>query len=425
MEELNRKLLKNIKILYVEDEVNISEQVKYFFDKFVKEFHLASNGQEGLELFEKVNPDVVITDIQMPIMNGLDMIKELGTNRNVPVIITTAYSDSEYFLKAIELKVDKFIIKPINLVELVSDVQSVVLENHLQNELYERDNLLDIVNKHVLISITDKEGTILDVSDAFCELTKYSKVELIGNTHKLLRHEDTSDKFYENLWAEILLGRNFNAEVKNKDKNGNTYWTKLNISPIKKDDDIVKFIAIRHDITNKKKLESLAIEDDLTKVYNRRYFNKIIDKELRRVKREDSVLSLLCIDIDYFKKYNDSFGHQKGDEILIQIANTLKSSILRRATDYLFRMGGEEFSIIFSGLSIDESLEFSKDIITNIENLRIKHKDGTDVTVSAGLLVQSSNYLEDETKIYKYADDALYEAKEKGRNQVVLSKHSK
>ena len=424
MEQLNKKLLKNIKILYVEDEKNISEQVKYFFDRYVKEFHIANNGEEGLELFDKVNPDVVITDIQMPKMNGLDMIKQLR-RKDVPVIITTAYSDAEYFLKAIELKVDKFVIKPINLIELVNDVQSVVLENHLKNEIFEKDTLLEIVDKNVLISITDTNGVILDVSEAFCNLTGYSKSELIGKTHNILRHDTTGDELYQGLWNEITLGKSFNGEVKNKNKNGDTYWTKLTITPVKIEGKIQKYIAIRHDITNKKILETLAIKDDLTKIYNRRYFNKIINKEIRRVKREDNTLSLLCIDIDHFKKYNDTFGHQQGDEILISIANSLKSSLLRRSTDYLFRIGGEEFSMIFSGLSIEESTEFANDIVKNIESLELKHKDNSNVTISAGLVVQSSQYLEDERILYKYADDALYEAKEKGRNQVILSEHSK
>ena len=424
MEQLNKKLLKNIKILYVEDEKNISEQVKYFFDRYVKEFHIANNGEEGLELFDKVNPDVVITDIQMPKMNGLDMIKQLR-RKDVPVIITTAYSDAEYFLKAIELKVDKFVIKPINLIELVNDVQSVVLENHLKNEIFEKDTLLEIVDKNVLISITDTNGVILDVSEAFCNLTGYSKSELIGKTHNILRHDTTSDELYQGLWNEITLGKSFNGEVKNKNKNGDTYWTKLTITPVKIEGEIQKYIAIRHDITNKKILETLAIKDDLTKIYNRRYFNKIINKEIRRVKREDNTLSLLCIDIDHFKKYNDTFGHQQGDEILISIANSLKSSLLRRSTDYLFRIGGEEFSMIFSGLSIEESLDFANNIVKNIESLELKHKDNSNVTISAGLVVQHSKYLEDERILYKYADDALYEAKEKGRNQVILSEHSK
>lgn len=421
--EINKEVLKNINILYVEDEDTISEQVKYFFSRFVKSFHIAKNGLEGLELYKQVNPDIIITDIQMPKMNGLDMIKQIE-DKNIPIIITTAYSDAEYFLKAIELKVDKFVIKPVNLVELVKDVQRLVLENHLQDKLFEKDTLLDIVNKNVLISITDADGKILDVSDAFCDLTGYEKSDFIGNSHAVLRHPNTSDAFYENMWTEIKSGKKFNSEVLNKNKAGEDYWTNLTITPIMKDDEIIKFIAIRQDITNKKKLEAMAIEDPLTKIYNRRYFNKIIDIEVRRVKRENSTIGLLSIDIDHFKQYNDAFGHPKGDELLIKIANTLKDC-LSRSTDYLFRIGGEEFSIIFSGLDINEATEFSKSIVQKVEDLNELHKNGNKVTISAGLIVQSAQYLIDDMTLYKYSDEALYQAKEKGRNQFVLSTNSK
>lgn len=423
MESINKEILKNITILYVEDEETITEQMKLFFSRFVKEIYVAKNGLEGVELFNKFKPDIIITDIQMPKMNGLEMIRQINS-KNIPIIITTAFSDADYFLEAIELKVDKFVIKPINLVDLTGDIQKLVLKNHLQDKLFEKENLLDIVNENVLMTITDKKGIILDASDAFCELTSYSKLELIGKTHSMLRHPDTANSFYENMWQTILSGKKFTSEIKNKDKNNEDYWVNLSINPVFKGNEIIKFIAIRHDLTNKKKLEALTIEDDLTKIYNRRYFNKVIDIEIRRVKRENSRIGLLCLDIDHFKKYNDSFGHPKGDELLIKIAKTLKSSLLR-ASDYLFRMGGEEFCILFSGLNESESIEFTKEILKKIELLNEYHKDETKVTVSAGLVVKTAENIKDETELYKQADDALYEAKRTGRNKFILSSFSK
>ena len=423
MESINKEILKNITILYVEDEETITEQMKLFFSRFVKEIYVAKNGLEGIELFNKFKPDIIITDIQMPKMNGLEMIRQINS-KNIPIIITTAFSDADYFLEAIELKVDKFVIKPINLVDLTGDIQKLVLKNHLQDKLFEKENLLDIVNENVLMTITDKKGIILDASDAFCELTSYSKIELIGKTHSMLRHPDTPNSFYENMWQTILSGKKFTSEIKNKDKNNEDYWVSLSINPVFKGSDIIKFIAIRHDLTNKKKLEALTIEDDLTKIYNRRHFNKVIDIEIRRVKRENSRIGLLCLDIDHFKKYNDCFGHPKGDELLIKIAKTLKSSLLR-ASDYLFRMGGEEFCILFSGLNESESIEFTKEILKKIELLDEFHKDETKVTVSAGLVVKTAENIKDETELYKQADDALYEAKRTGRNKFILSSFSK
>ena len=426
MKRINKELLKDITILFVDDEDMVREEVSYFFSNYVKEFYTASNGEEGYSLFKEVNPDIIITDIQMPKMNGLEMIKKI--DKKVPVIVTTAYSDSSYFLSAIELDVNKFILKPIDLRRLILDVQDCISKSNLREKLFEKQSLLNIVDENVLLSITDKNGTIIDASHAFTNFVGYTKDELLGNTHQLLRHEDTKDSFYENMWKEISNGKVFSKEIKNRKKYGEEYWAKLTITPVFNNDDLVNYIAIRQDITNKKKLELLSIIDELTQLYNRRYFNKIIDKEIRRIKRTDSSISLLCMDIDYFKLYNDKYGHPAGDNILNMISKVIKESALR-ATDYSFRIGGEEFAVIFSGMSIEESLDFSKEIVTKVENMQIEHLfsklDSKTLTISAGLTVLSSDYITNVEEIYAFADKALYNAKLNGRNRVVLCTNSR
>lgn len=418
MKNINKELLSNITILYVEDEDMIREEVTYFFSKYVKNFHTAKDGEEGLALFKKINPDIIITDIQMPKMNGLDMIKEIN-RKNIPIIITTAYSDIDYFLRAIELNINKFIIKPIDLMELMKSIQECIYNGTMYDKFFEKENLLKIVDENVLLSITDKNGVIIDSSSAFCDFVKYSKAELLGQTHRILKHENTPDEFYQDMWSQISSGKKFSAEIRNKKKDGEIYWANLTITPVIKDDEVINYTAIRQDITNKKKLELLAIEDTLTSIYNRRYFNKIMEKELRRTKRENINICLLSIDIDDFKKYNDTFGHPKGDDILINVAQTLKISA-SRATDYVFRMGGEEFSIIFSGVNVEKALEFSNELVKKIENLQIKHIEDRVVTISAGLVCMDANDIEDVEELYKYSDVALYKAKARGKNQVVL-----
>lgn len=425
MKKINKELLSNITVLYVEDEEMIREEVSYFFKKYIKNFHTASNGIEGIEVFNKIKPDLIITDIQMPRMNGLEMLKQLDL-KNIPIIITTAYSDIDYFLKAIELSVDKFVIKPIDLTELIFDIQECIFTNNLQDKIFEKENLLKIVDENVFLSVTDEKGVIIDASHAFCNLVGYTKEELLGKTHNILKHEDTPESTYKNMWDRINSGHIFNTEIKNRKKNGDVFWSNLTITPAFRDSEIVNFTAIRQDITNKKKLEQLAIKDELTNLFNRRYFNEMIDREIRRVKREKSVLSLLFFDVDYFKKYNDNYGHPKGDQVLIDIAKVLKDSTLR-ASDYAFRIGGEEFAIVFSGLSKEESLEFSQDVIQKVESLQIEHKfSGCSdyVTISAGLIVQNYENLVDLEYLYKHSDEALYKAKIEGRNRVVISNES-
>lgn len=420
--KINKNLLSVSKILYVEDESKSREKIALFLQELTTNLYVAKNGKEGIKLYNQYKPDIIITDIQMPIKNGLDMIKEINC-KDIPIIITTAYSDADYFLKAIELDVFKFIIKPINLMDLIKSLQDALYAKYVKNKLFEKDSLLKIVDENVLISVTDKKGLIIDVSSAFCKMTGYSKEELIGSTHKILKHKDTPESFYKKMWHEINKGKIFKATIKNRKKDGDIYWAKLTITPvINEKAEIVNFTAVRQDITNKMKLEELIIEDELTKLYNRRYFTEILNREIKRIKRAKSNISLIFIDIDYFKKYNDYYGHQEGDKILQEISILFKN-ICSRSTDYAFRLGGEEFCIIFSGLSKKKSIEFSEKIVNAVENLNILHyksECSKYVTISAGLIIKSYAETLDIESLYKEADDALYIAKSKGRNQVYI-----
>ena len=134
-------------------------------------------------------------------------------------------------------------------------------------------------------------------------------------------------------------------------------------------------------------------------------------------------MSFIILDVDYFKKYNDSYGHKAGDEALIAVSNTLKKS-LHRGSDYAFRLGGEEFGVIFSGEDSAESFAFAEKIRLNIEALNIKHSNSevaNHLTVSIGLLVVDfATETINSDGFYTMADNALYVAKNNGRNRVLL-----
>ncbi len=121
--------LKNLELLYVEDDVDVMNQTKLILDDFVKTVHTASNGEEGLEIALNKNIDIIVADINMPVMNGIEMIKKLKKEheKNIPCIITTAHTDTEYLIDAINLKVDGYIIKPINIKDLINSIYTVML----------------------------------------------------------------------------------------------------------------------------------------------------------------------------------------------------------------------------------------------------------------------------------------------------------
>jgi diguanylate cyclase (GGDEF)-like protein len=204
---------------------------------------------------------------------------------------------------------------------------------------------------------------------------------------------------------------------------GSVHWIQTSVMPIFDDDNIkIGEVIVNYDVTDKKTFEKLSITDGLTGLYNRRYFNETLKREINRALRDKEYLSFLILDIDFFKKYNDSYGHDAGDKALIRVAHTLQDS-LQRGGDFAFRLGGEEFGVLFSKENEKDSFALAEKIRKNIEALKIEHSNSSVakcITVSVGLLnVNFANESVDEHGFYTMADDALYQAKE-NRNKVVM-----
>ena len=290
------------------------------------------------------------------------------------------------------------------------------------------EQYIKIVNENILISITDKDGFILDLSDAYCKFTGYDKNELIGKTHKLFKYKDNDDYVFKELWTTIKKGKLWKGEHQNIKKDGSVFWVENSITPnLDQKGNIIGYTSIYNDITDKKEISELLITDYLTKIYNRRHFNTVFDIELKRSKRDKKNFVLMILDIDYFKQYNDTYGHDAGDKALYSVANALKYT-LKRSEDFLFRLGGEEFGIITSGVDKEGVLILAEKLRESIINLQIEHTGSfinDNLTISIGIKVVEFNSDLIENDIYKLADKALYEAKERGRNKAIVCTQNK
>ena len=171
-----------------------------------------------------------------------------------------------------------------------------------------------------------------------------------------------------------------------------------------------------------KQLKTISITDSLTQIYNRRYFDLILANELNKAIRDKKSLAFAMIDIDNFKKYNDFYGHDEGDEALKSVAKELNKD-LRRASDYVFRLGGEEFGVLTVGMEFEKAKLFFENLREKIEALDIEHEKNTPkkITISIGVCYLKENNSTEIKKLIKKADEMLYKSKENGRNQINIT----
>lgn len=287
-------------------------------------------------------------------------------------------------------------------------------QQKLQSANDEMKEFMAIIDKYLITSTTDKTGKIISVSQAFCDITGYTRSELIGKNHNIIRHPDMPENLYKGLWQTILQGNVWHGEIKNQRKDGSFYWVDSTITPTLDDQGNIKgFTSIRQDITDKKKVEDLSRTDQLTQLNNRHAMELIFNKEAERSSRYRRAFSIIMFDIDLFKSINDNFGHHAGDLVLVQIAKITKQIV--RETDSIGRWGGEEFIIICPETSLDNAETLAEKIRFSIENYKF---DGLGTrTASFGVAEYFPG--ESQESLIKRADDALYEAKRSGRNNVV------
>jgi len=172
-----------------------------------------------------------------------------------------------------------------------------------------------------------------------------------------------------------------------------------------------------------KKLENVSYTDSLTNLHNRRYFNLVYEKELKRAKRKNSYITFMMLDIDFFKQYNDTYGHVEGDYALKIVSKTLNDT-LKRPSDYVFRLGGEEFGVLLTETDESSSAKLARDICDSIRAKQLKHENSKAneyVTISIGVVCCIADDALDDEVLISRADEMLYEAKETGRDRYIIT----
>lgn len=395
---------------------------------------LAKSGEKALALVANGEVDLILLDMVMPEMDGYEVCKILKNNpktRDIPIIFVTANTSKEDEERGFSAGAVDYIRKPstpstvrarvnVHVTLRLRQLELEKLSRIMQEQNEKLSRYINVIDEYVITSSTDLDGVITDASEAFCKISGYKKEEVMGKKHSIIRHPDMSKEFFKNLWDTIARDELWEGEIKNRPKDGGFYWVKAYITPDFKDGKKIGYTAVRQDITDKKRVEEISITDGLTNIFNRRHFNEIFPKAINSAKRKDELICFLLMDIDHFKQYNDHYGHQEGDNVLIEFALCMKQS-LQRVDDVAFRLGGEEFGIIYKAESKEKALQFANTVRLNIENLKLKHEYNSAsayITASMGLVCKNAQAIKDMDEAYKEADDLLYRAKQSERNQV-------
>jgi len=278
------------------------------------------------------------------------------------------------------------------------------------------------------IVIIDTNGVIESSSNSIEKIFGWPPNEIIGKNFDQLLSNNFKDIYSQlfinkdNIFNTKLIGNI--KEITARHRMKRDFPCEISINYI----DIYElshpfFTAVFRDITLRKTVEErmdwLSFHDELTKIYNRRYFNEQIEKEWKRLLRSKESLSIIMIDIDLFKLYNDSLGHQVGDNCLSMIASAINNS-MRRSTDFVARYGGEEFVVVLPDTNLVGAQQVATNILNIIRNLSMPHPNSSvskRVSVSMGVATIVPTMGCSYERLIRFSDQALYRAKETGRNK--------
>lgn len=295
------------------------------------------------------------------------------------------------------------------------------LNQHLEKLVFERTGELEkniallssyrhAIDESNIVSKSDLLGNITYVNDKFCEVTGYSKDEVIGKPHSIVRHPDNSGQLFKKLWDTIQAKKTWKGILKNRKKDGDYYWVDMTILPIvDARGKITEYLAIRHDITElikqRESLHQILITDSLTGLHNR--YKLIHDIKLL----QDPSIALL--NIDRFSQVNDLYGHEFGDMLIKHVSQTINKRIEQESTKKLYKLQSDEFAILNLSLKRENFIDKVNEIIQEISNKTYKiDNEEIVVQITAGISFEQDN-------LFATADMAMKNAKKKRSHLLV------
>ena len=457
MDKYNEKLQEQI--LIVDD---LPENIRLLSSLLSEQGYCvnsATDGNMALSLIQQELPDLVLLDIMIPQIDGYQVCRYLKSEditKHIPIIFLSGL-DSEFDkIEAFKAGGADYITKPFFVEEVILRIKAQLhnvrqqqkFKQILSEQIAERKTVeQELIKSRALLTgvldssldgvaafeaIRDRQGKITDfrwlIANPVAAMTVGGTIESLQG--KRLFVQDSPGHMFDGLFEQFVqVVETCTVLEQEYYYNSFSFKSWFHIVAVKLGDG---FAMTFRDISDRKQIE-IALKkanlrltyqaniDSLTQIANRRRFDEYITQEWSRCAREKEYLSLLLCDVDYFKAYNDTYGHQAGDNCLYGVAKSLELTV-KRPADMAFRYGGEEFAVVLPHTEGQGAIAVAENIRRQVQSLNIAHsssKVSSVVTVSIGVASIIPNTRTSPHTLISAADDALYDAKQKGRNRVI------
>ncbi len=417
MTEAFAREMTTARVLVVDDTAAMRLLMQRAIAPSVSEVRVAADGAEGLAIWRSWQPDLVVTDIIMPVMDGLAMSQAIrDEDQDAQIIVVTTSSETSHLRQALDIGVDRYVLKPLD-VHLLQDAVSKCLRDawRLRDLRLAR---LAFESASEGMMVTDAEGGILAVNPAFSEISGYRADEAMGRTPSMIASGKHDDAFYRHMWDTLTSAGRWSGEVINRRKSGELYAEWLSIVAVAEPSGrVTRYVGLFSDITERKREEDhirrLAHFDALTGLPNRILFGDRLRRMLSMLERRKGKMALLYLDLDRFKTVNDQFGHAFGDKVLVEVARRMSACV--RDSDTLSRRGGDEFVVLLESTEPGSAaVQVSRKLIDAVSEPMSIEGHEIDIGVSIGIAIYPNDG-NDAEGLLAAADHALYIAKQEGR----------
>ncbi|WP_026603131.1 EAL domain-containing response regulator [Methylomonas sp. 11b] len=421
---------KQLKILAIDDSpANLALLGLALQDDY--QIQIATSGGKGLELALDEPPDLILLDIMMPDMDGYETCRRIKASpllKDIPIVFVTALNEIQAEAQGFSLGAADYLTKPISIEIARLRIRNLLEREQFRQELQRREAEQRLAasvfaHTHDSVVITDSENRIIDVNAAFSRITGYAREEVLGKNPSMLKSGRQSAEFYKSMWQSLNTHDHWSGELWNRNKKGEVFAALTSISVVRDDDgQIHHYIGLSADITPLKNheydLERIAHFDPLTGIPNRVLLADRLAQALAHTHRAGNHMAVCYLDLDGFKPVNDQYGHEVGDQLLIETSLRIRDCL--RAGDTVARIGGDEFVLLL--LDFNDSRECE----AVLERMLCKVAEPMSiadnlvcVSASVGLTLYPDDLASADT-LLRHADQAMYVAKQRGKNRYHL-----